>query len=460
MTAVAPQAKDAGFPPKLRCLFESWRFKVLWGGRAAGRSWGCARALLLIGASARGSAHPHLGAPLRVLCAREFQNSIAESVHKVIADQIEMMGLERWYEVQKDRIYGRPGTEAAGTSFNFEGIKNNVTRIKSYEGIDIAWVEEAVKVSQTSWGVLIPTIRKENSEIWMTFNPELETDYTYRRFVLEADSATHVEHMTWEDNPWVPAVIREEIERDRLRDPDYFLNVWKGLCLQILVGAVYAKELRRAQEDGRITIAPCDYEYPVECAFDLGRADATTIWVWQRIAMQHRVVATYGATGEDILHYVKWLQNQRFIVARIWLPHDAWHKRLGMRHSIEEVFRQQFPGCVRKVPQHSISDGINAARLLLTKCWIDERGCEVGLKGLRHYSYRVVGDALTGQLSNEPVHDWASDWADAFRYMALAAASSSRPDMNESNVIRLADQVQQMAVAGGRRAGDALGWMR
>jgi phage terminase large subunit len=98
---------------------------------------------------------------------REYQNSIEDSVYKVLKDQIEALGWGNFYDVQKTRIYGANGTE-----FNFEGIRNNVNRIKSYEGIDICWAEEAVKVSKNSWGVLIPTIRKEGSEIWLTFNPE------------------------------------------------------------------------------------------------------------------------------------------------------------------------------------------------------------------------------------------------------------------------------------------------
>ncbi len=242
---------DTSFTAVLQCLFQPKRFKVLWGGRGAGRSWGIARAALNLGIAAPGQIHPLLGAPLRVLCVREYMNSMADSVHKVLADQITALGMNYLYDVQKDRIIG--SGPAAGTTFSFEGIKNNTNRVKSYEGINLCWAEEAVKISRASWGILIPTIRAEGSEIWMSFNPELETDYTYRRFVLEADpeEATVVK-MTYRDNPWFPEVLRRDMERDRQRDPDYFLNVWEGHCRQILEGAVYSKELRRMQEDGRM----------------------------------------------------------------------------------------------------------------------------------------------------------------------------------------------------------------
>ena len=194
---------DALFPAPLQCLFQPKRTKVLWGGRGAGRSWGVARALLLIGSERA----------IRVLCVRELQNSISESVHKLLADQIVALGLEAFYDVQVGRIIGRNGT-----TFAFEGIKNNTSKIKSYEGIDRCWVEEANKVSRSSWEVLIPTIRKEGSEIWLTFNPELDTDYTYQRFVMSPSEQSVVVKMTWRDNPWFPDVLKAEMEDLKARD--------------------------------------------------------------------------------------------------------------------------------------------------------------------------------------------------------------------------------------------------
>lgn len=392
---------EAKFPPKLQCLFQPRRYKVLWGGRGAGRSWGCARALLIIG----------LKKPIRVLCVREFQNSIEESVHKVLSDQIYELGLESFYKIEKAHIYG-----ANGTSFSFEGIKNNANRIKSYEGIDYCWAEEAVKITRASWGVLIPTIRKEGSEIWLTFNPELETDYTYRRFVIEADDSMSVEKMTHSDNPWFPQVLKAEMLRDKDRDPDYYLNVWEGHCVQMLEGAVYARELRRAQQENRICTVPYEREWPVDTFWDLGRADATVIWFAQRVAMQYRVLAYFQASGEDITFFLRELQSRKYVYGRHWLPHDAKAKRLGSKRTIEELVRQAYPGGVYIVPKLSVVDGINAARIIFPNCWFDEKETEAGINALRHYRYRVVD----GNLSNEPLHDWASDGADGFRYMAIA----------------------------------------
>lgn len=427
------------FPAPLQCLWEPKRYKILWGGRGAGRSWGVARALLLMGTQR----------PIRVLCCREFQNSITESVHKLLGDQIAAYPeLASHYQVLAARIEGKNGT-----SFAFEGIKNNTSKIKSYEGIDICWVEEADKVTRASWGILIPTIRKEGkdlrtgqpymSEIWMTFNPGLATDYTYATWVLdgelkpcepgrfpqpwncpilESDSAFVVK-MTWRDNEWFPEVLRAEMERDRKRDEDYYLNVWEGHCLQVLDGAIYAKELRRATSEGRITRVPWARGWPVSTFWDLGHGNSTCIWFAQRVAMETRVLAYYSANMEDIPFYIAELQRRGYVYDTHWLPHDAAHKKLGMKLSIEDQIRKAYPKMVRIVPKLSIEEGINAVRLVFSDLWFDEVECADGLDALRHYRYKVLDSNVPDRakrLSLKPVHDWASDGADALRYLAIA----------------------------------------
>lgn len=204
-------------PAAYKGLFKPARYKVYYGGRGAGRSWSAAQAALIKG----------LEQPLRILCAREFQRSIADSVHRLLSDQIHRLGLEQYYEIQRSTILG-----SNGTAFLFEGVRHNVTKIKSMEGIDICWVEEAEKTSEDSWDVLIPTIRKEGSEIWMTFNPDQETDPTYQRFVVDPPQDTIVQHTTWRDNPHFPEAL--ERERDYLWrvDPERAAHVWDGQCRQ------------------------------------------------------------------------------------------------------------------------------------------------------------------------------------------------------------------------------------
>lgn len=469
-------SSTAEFPDHLQVLFQPRRYKVLWGGRGAGRSWGVARALLLLGTQRA----------IRVLCCRELQKSISESVHKVLADQIEALGLSSFYEIQVSKIIGKNGT-----TFSFEGIKNNTNAIKSYEGIDYCWVEEGNKVSKASWGILIPTIRKETplnwrelgmekpefqAEIWVTFNPELDTDYTYTRFVkdknlkpvqhtgsnglpwISMESSTCISvKMTFQDNPWFPEVLRAEMEEEKDRDYDNYLNIWQGHTVQQLEGAVYKKELQKARESGRIGDVPWERELPVDCFWDLGRANYTAIWFGQYVAMQFRVLGFFEGQGEDITYYLKELQQRSYVYGTMFLPHDAKHKKLVYKHSIEKIVRDKYPS-TKLVPKAGLTDGINAARLFFPKCHFDEIECADGIAHLQRYRYKVKD----GQWSDEPDHDNVGDCdaADAFRYMAQAAMMPrAKSGLLQKIGLPPSSRQKSREQVGGRSSGSGLNWL-
>ena len=197
-----------------------------------------------------------------------------DSVHKLLTDQIIDLGLQSFYEITQASIRGKNGSE-----FSFVGLKNNVANVKSYEGVDICWVEEAQTVTRLSWNVLIPTIRKTESEIWVTFNPELETDETYQRFVVHKPDNAVVTKVNWSDNPWFPETLKLEMESLKGRDPEAHRTVWEGFCRQTVDGAIFAKEVQFAELENRITRVPYDATKPVHAVFDLGWADATAIWL-------------------------------------------------------------------------------------------------------------------------------------------------------------------------------------
>jgi len=351
--------------------------------------------------------------PLRILCAREFQKSISESVHKLLADQIKTLGLQGFYEILQSSIRGKNGTE-----FSFVGIRHNVSNMKSYEGVDICWVEEAQSVSRASWDVLVPTIRKENSEIWISFNPELETDETYKRFVLTPPDTAVVEKVNWSDNPWFPEVLREEKDFLKLRDTDAYLNVWEGHCRSMLEGAIYAKEMRDAILDGRITKVPYDCSKPVHRFWDLGWRDHTSIWFAQAVGMQYRVLDFMQDSQKTISHFLQQMQTKGYLYGTDYLPHDADSGTLGSNgRSVADLMRSA--GCtVRILPRVDVEIGINAARTIFPNCWFDEEKCADGIQALKHYRYDVDPD--TGLFSKTPLHDGYSDAADGFRYLAMS----------------------------------------
>lgn len=405
---------QAELPDKLATLFKPKRYKVLYGGRGGGKSMGVARALLILG----------MQKPLRILCAREFQNSIKDSVLKLLADQISLLGINSSYEVQQTIIKGKSYNKKTkeyvynGTEFNFEGLKYNADKIKSYEGIDICWVEEAHKVSKSSWELLIPTIRKEDSEIWISFNPEFETDETYQRFVLKPPKESILININYIDNPWFPKVLEQERIELKERDPDSYLHVWEGHCRQTLEGAVYAEQIRYLTANNRITSVPYNPSSLVYTYWDLGWSDATAIWFVQKVGMGYHFIDYYENNQKDLQHYVKVIQEKPYVYGRDNLPHDARSKQLGTGMSIEEQLRE-LGRDVHIVPKLTINDGIAAARTIFPMCWFDQEKCADGITALKHYRYDVNED--TGQRSKEPLHDWSSHSADGFRYFAVGS---------------------------------------
>jgi phage terminase large subunit len=193
-------------------MWSPYRYKVLYGGRGAGRSWSVARILLIRG----------MTNPTRILCTRQLQRSIQDSVHRLLSDQIVELKLPGYTITQREIRHTN------GTVFLFEGLHHNTTKIKSIEGIDVCWVEEAEHVSEDSWNILIPTIRKAGSEIWINFNPDLPEDATFQRFVINTPPNSFVKKVGWEDNPWFPEILR--IEKDYLYrvDQDAADWVWGG----------------------------------------------------------------------------------------------------------------------------------------------------------------------------------------------------------------------------------------
>lgn len=206
------------FPRKFQFLFKPARYKVGYGGRGSAKSWSFAKALILTSTEKK----------LRTLCTREIQNSLKESVHRLLTDKIEEMGLSHSFKITENEILHKNGSD-----FIFAGLRSNPHKIKSTEGVDRAWVEEAEKVSNRSWELLIPTIRKPGSEIWVSFNPDEETDPAYQRFVVKSPDGSIVRRINWQDNPWFPENLRREMEYLYRVDAEAAAHVWGGECRKV-----------------------------------------------------------------------------------------------------------------------------------------------------------------------------------------------------------------------------------
>ena len=314
--------------------------------------------------------------------------------------------------------------EQMGTEFSFVGLKNNPHNIKSYEGCTIVWVEEAQAVSARSWDILIPTIRAKDSEIWITMNPELESDATYQRFILHKPDNCITQKVNWSDNPWFPEVLDHERRTLQARDIEAYNTVWEGLCRQTVDGAVFAREMQMADLEERVTKVRYDPTKPVHAVFDLGWADSTSIWFVQFIAQEIRFIRYIEDSQQTMSHYLALMQTFGYVYDTLWLPHDAQNKTLAAQgRTIEEIVRNS--GFKTKIiPRTSIVDSINASRTMFRNCYFDRDNCYDGLQCLRHYKYEV--DPETKAFSKNPLHDQYSHGADAFRMVALGV-QETRP---------------------------------
>ena len=395
------------FPEKLGFLFEPAPYKVAHGGRGSAKSWSFARALLLLGKAK----------PLRILCAREVQKSINDSVHTLLADQITALGLEDFYEVLRTEIRGRNGT-----SIVYTGLAEHTSMsIKSYEGIDICWVEEAQTVREKSWKVLRPTIRKEGSEIWISFNPELESDVTYQMFVVDPPTGAKVVQVNYSDNPWFNAKLEQERLDTLSKQPKDYENIWLGKCLPAVAGAIYFDEIAASEAEGRICNVPYDPTLKVHVVFDLGWNDAMAISLVQKHASELRVIEYYEDSHKTLDHYSGWLRAKNLNWGKMYLPHDGRTRDFKTGKSAEEIM-QAFGWDVQITPNMGIEDGIRLTRMTFPRIYFDKHSAERLIQCAKRYRRSINQQT---QEPGAPLHDEWSHGADNLRYICVNAESMS-----------------------------------
>lgn len=392
---------DIQTPVAFQELYRPHRWKVMWGGRGGAKSMAVGDALLAIATHKK----------TRVLCAREKQNSIKESVHSLLANEITRLGLPGW------KVTERTISHANGSVFFFMGLWNNIDSIKSVFGVDICWVEEGNTVSDGSWSKLIPTIRKPGSEIWVTFNPELKTDAAYQRFVLNTPPDAWVQKVSWRDNPWFSDEMRMEMDYDYRVDEERARHIWEGELKTFADGAVYAKQLKKAREDGRICSIPIE-NVETHTFWDLGRNDSTAIWFMQEVGKELRFIDYYEASMVDLTHYAHVIKAKGYNYGTHYLPHDVVVEELSSsKGSRKEILDANGVRPITVVPRiASVNTGIEQTRQMFPRCWFDEKRCERGLDALANYQF--VFNEASNAFGLTPLHNWASNGADAFRQCA------------------------------------------
>lgn len=424
------------FNESLAFLFQPARLKIAYGGRGGGKSDGFAIALIVLAMKLK----------LRVLCLREIQNSLEESVKSTIENYIDQYELGWAFDIKDKSIT----CTLTGSRFIFSGLRHKINSIKSLSKIDIAWIDEANNTSKNSLDKLMPTIRGKHEsskdglggpfrlgpEVWISFNPELDDDEVYDRYVVnqkinapeylpnevtgEMERYAYVVKINYSDNKWFPPDLRREMNLLKANHPTKYLEVWEGFTKQTLDGAIYAEEIKQALLDGRRKHVPYDPTKPVYTAWDLGHSDKTAITFVQRMGLEFNIINYYENRLKKIGHYLEHLQTLKYNYAVHYLPHDADNETLASR-SIATLVRKAFPNAkviVVNRPSKKVV-GINAVRTIFELCSFDLANTADLWQCLSRYAYKVNEE--TGNFSREPDHDTAwSHGSDSFQTFALS----------------------------------------
>ena len=374
------------FPAPFDCLMhQSARYKVFYGGRGGGKSHAIAKALVCLSALKK----------LRILCTREFQNSITDSVHRLISDQIDMLGMDKFFNVQKTTI-----TSSIGSEFIFKGLARSIQEIKSTEGVNICWLEEAQNTSETSYEILIPTIREPGSEIWVSFNPEQETDPTYRRFIASPPPDAIVRKVNWSDNPFFPEVLNRERLYMLSVDPEGYQHVWEGFCRQVSEAQIFK---------GKFVVESFDdppdgtrLYYGVDWGFSQDPTAIVRSWIaGNRLHIDHEA---YGV-GVEIDHLPELFR--KVPGSDVW-PLKADNAR---PETISHMRRKGFAISAAEKWKGSVEDGI-AVLKGFEKIVIHPR-CRHTAEEFRLYQYKI--DKQTNEIL-PIVEDMNNHCIDALRY--------------------------------------------
>lgn len=391
-------------PRKLRPLLEPKRYKGAYGGRGGAKSHFFAEQTLIKALQGK-----------RIVCIREVQNSIKDSVKQLLSDKIVKLGLADVFTELDQEIRC-----SSGGLIVFKGMQSyNAQNIKSLEAYDIAWVEEAQTLSDNSLSLLRPTIRNPGSELWFSWNPRYKTDPVDQFFRKSPPPEAISVMVNWEDNPWFPEVLRVDMIRDFEKDPDLAEHIWHG-AYGIMQGSILGRWVAKARKEGRINGAEYDPNgAPLEISSDIGFRDTASWWFWQPKVGGFALPDYDQDSGLDADDWIIRLRGKLDgrKLGKIWLPHDARAKTFASKRSVLEAFLAAFGGDkVGIVPQTRKQDQINAARAIISRCEFNEAACEDGINGLEAWEYEYNPDTLV--FSKEPKHNWASHPSDAFAYGA------------------------------------------
>lgn len=407
MTAVEIQ-----LPPKMVDLFDGEAdVRACYGGRGSSKTRTFAKMSAI-----RGLMWSQAGREGVILCGRQFMNTLDDSSLEEVkaAIQSEPWLLEH-YEIGEKFIRTKDGR----VSYKFTGLERNINSVKSKARILLCWVDEAEPVTEQAWQVLIPTLREEDSELWVTWNPARKNSATHKRFRENTNDRMKVVELNWRDNPWFPAILDRKRQQDKIERPDSYDHIWEGDFISVVEGAYYASHITEARLEGRIGVVAKDPTIQYKAFWDIGVRDACSIWIAQFVGREIRVLDHYEAVGQPLSAHLEWMRSKKYGGALCVLPHDGAHMDAVTAIRFEdhisaagfetETIPNQGKGAAMK--------RIEAARRLFPRIWFNAETCQAGVDALGWYHEKRDEERGIGL---GPEHDWASHSADSFGLMCVA----------------------------------------
>jgi phage terminase large subunit len=390
-------------------------YRGAYGGRGSGKTMSFAKM-----AAVKGIQCAEAGLGGLVVCGREMQNSLDDSSMAEVKAAIRS---EEWmldyYDIGEKYITTKDGL----IDFSFIGLRHNIDSVKSKAKIRLLWVDEAEKVSDTSWDKADNTVREEGAEVWVTWNPERKGSPTDIKFRQNPPPHSKIIALNWRDNKKFPKTLDIKRLHCLETNPDQYEHIWEGDYITAMSGAYYAKQLAVAKAQGRVGHVPLDPLMTVRAFWDIGgtgaKADACAIWIAQFIGKEIRILDYYEAVGQPLAAHLNWLRANDYNKVLCVLPHD------GEQHDkIESI---TYEGAIKKAEFntmiiHNQGTGaamqrIEAARRLFPAMWFDKDKCEAGIDAIGWYHEKRDENRNIGLGPN---HDWSSHGADAFGMMAIS----------------------------------------
>lgn len=415
-------------PRKLIPVFEGeTRYRGAYGGRGSGKTRTFAKM-----SAVKGDIWATQGIRGVILGAREFQVTLKDSSFAEIKEAI----LSDPYLTTRWKIGAEYIRHVTGNvEYVFRGVKHNKESLKGLARILLAWADEAEQITEESWQVLIPTVREDGSEIWVTWNPGSERSATHQRFRVKADDRMKIVQMNWSDNPWFPKELEAERQADKKNRPDDYGNIWDGELKTSWKGAYFVKQLAEARATGRIGYVDRHPNMSIRTYWDLGRKDHTSIWVCQWVDSTIRMIDHIAGSGQSPGYYFEELRQKGYGGCHVGLPHDGAHVPPSSPDglSYEDQARQAGfdPEIIKSGNKGAPMQRIDAARKVFPSVHFDKEKCAAGIKSLEAYREDWHEEK---QIGLGPLHDWSSHDADAFGLMCVDYQDPARLSFGDGDI--------------------------